>query len=74
VIVADAARFTEWRKSSLSSGSDNCVEVAFSVDGHAGVRHSRDHSDGPVLVFTAAEWAAFVGGVRLGEFEQETPR
>ena len=72
--MADAPRFTEWRKSSLSSGSDNCVEVAFSGDGHTGVRHSRHRSDGPILVFTAAEWAAFVGGVHLGEFEEETPR
>lgn len=71
--MADAARFSEWRKSSLSSGSDNCVEVAFSADGHTGVRDSK-HRSGAILVFTSAEWAAFVGGVRLGEFEGETPR
>jgi hypothetical protein len=72
--VGDAARFSDWRKSSLSSGSDNCVEVAFSDDGHTGVRDSKHRSHGPILVFTSAEWAAFVGGVRLGEFEGGTSR
>ncbi|MGV9773494.1 DUF397 domain-containing protein, partial [Streptosporangium sp. NPDC003464] len=31
------------------------------------VRDSKDQ-DGPVLFFTGAEWDAFVGGVKLGEF------
>jgi hypothetical protein len=32
------------------------------------VRDSKDAA-GPVLAFTAAEWAAFVIGVRSGEFD-----
>ncbi len=55
-----------WRKSSRS-GVNGCVEVAF-VDGKVAVRDSKDRH-GPVLVFTPAEWEAFVGGVRDGEFE-----
>jgi len=55
-----------WRKSSWSN-ANGCVEVAF-VEDQVAVRDSKDRS-GPVLVFTAHEWAAFVGGVRTGEFE-----
>jgi hypothetical protein len=32
------------------------------------VRDSKDHS-GPVLVFTASEWRAFVAGVKDGQFD-----
>lgn len=69
--MAEANGFSNWRKSTLSGGSDNCVEVAFAPDGRTGVRHSKDHDGGPVLVFTRAEWLAFLGGVRGGEFDQE---
>jgi uncharacterized protein DUF397 len=55
-----------WRKSTRSV-EDNCVEVGF-IDGLVGVRNSKDRN-GPVLLFTAAEWEAFTGGVRDGEFQ-----
>jgi uncharacterized protein DUF397 len=55
-----------WRKSTRS-GNNGCVEVAF-VGNQVAVRDSKDRG-GPVLVFTAHEWEAFVGGVRTGEFE-----
>jgi hypothetical protein len=55
-----------WRKSTLSA-SNGCVEVAVEDDGVA-VRDSKDQN-GPVLVFARHEWAAFVGGVRAGEFD-----
>jgi hypothetical protein len=42
------------------------VEVAF-VGGQVAVRDSKNPT-GPALVFTAAEWTAFVGGVTAGEF------
>jgi hypothetical protein len=54
-----------WRKSARS-GNNGCIEVAF-VEDRVAVRDSKDRS-GPVLVFTAHEWEAFVGGVRTGEF------
>jgi Domain of unknown function (DUF397) len=57
-----------WIKSSLSYANGNCVEVASLPHGDIGVRNSRD-SVGPVLVFTADEWHAFLGGVRNGEFD-----
>ena len=57
-----------WHISSYSSGPNaTCVEVGISQFG-ARVRHSKNRS-GPELVFTKAEWVAFVRGVRAGEFD-----
>jgi Domain of unknown function (DUF397) len=56
-----------WHKSSWSN-ANGCVEVAF-VQGRVAVRDSKDRS-GPVLVFTAHEWDAFLRGVRDGEFDR----
>jgi hypothetical protein len=56
-----------WRKSSFSGYQGNCVEVATLETGEVAVRNSR-HPVGPALVFTPAEWSAFVGGAVNGEF------
>ena len=57
-----------WVKSSYSGPTGgNCVEVAFLADGDVAMRNSRD-PDGPALIFTRAEWDAFLGGAREGEF------
>jgi hypothetical protein len=56
-----------WRKSSYSSAS-GCVEVT-STDSQVAIRHSLD-PEGPILIFTAAQWQAFVDGIRLGEFDK----
>jgi Domain of unknown function (DUF397) len=58
-----------WTRSSLSFSNGNCVEVAELPGGAVGVRNSRDPG-GPVLAFTPGEWAAFLGGARLGEFDR----
>lgn len=58
-----------WIKSGRSgSTGGNCVEMAFLPDGQVAVRNSRQ-PDGPALVFTSAEWTAFVGGARDGDFD-----
>jgi hypothetical protein len=51
-----------WRKSSFSSYTGNCVEVADGAEGTIRVRDSRN--PGPVLAFSAAKWDAFVGAIR----------
>lgn len=55
-----------WRKSTRS-GTNSCVEVGL-ADDQIVVRDSKDRQ-GPVLMFTAHEWEAFLGGARDGEFE-----
>ncbi|WP_280274089.1 DUF397 domain-containing protein [Nocardia wallacei] len=56
-----------WFKSTRSTGSKDCVEVAFLDAGLVGVRDSKNTS-GPALVFAPGEWDAFTAGVRGGEF------
>jgi hypothetical protein len=67
---ASELRDVRWVKSSRSGPTGgNCVEAAFLPDGAVAVRNSR-HPDGPALVFTAAEWDAFIGGAADGEFSR----
>jgi hypothetical protein len=56
-----------WRKSSRSNGSGQCVQVA-DVSGVVAMRDSKN-PDGPVLVFAADEWRAFVDAVAKGRFD-----
>lgn len=56
-----------WVKSSYSGPQGNCVEVAYLADGSVAIRNSR-HPAGPALVFTGAEWDAFLRGAQHGEF------
>lgn len=59
----------EWRKSRRSGPQGGqCVEIAHLPGGQVAIRNSR-HPAGPALVFTSSEWAAFVGGVKDGDFD-----
>jgi len=67
-VKADELGNVEWRKSTASNPSGNCVEAAALADGQVAVRNSRD-PQGPALVYTRAEIDAFLAGVRNGEFD-----
>lgn len=55
-----------WVKAT-DSGGGNCVEVA-PIAEHIGVRHSVRPDDG-VLLYSKAEFAAFLKGAKKGEFD-----
>jgi Domain of unknown function (DUF397) len=55
-----------WRRSSHCA-NNSCVEVAL-LDRQIAMRDSKDRH-GPVLLFSRAEWVAFVEGARNGEFD-----
>ena len=56
-------------KSSDSGGGAECLEVMFVDGGGVNVRDSKN-PNGPVLKFTDAEFSAFVGGAKKGEFDR----
>ncbi|KAA8885004.1 DUF397 domain-containing protein [Nocardia colli] len=58
-----------WFKSTRSSGTKDCVEIAHLDGGMVGVRDSKNPT-GPALVFTPGEWDAFTAGVTDGEFNR----
>ncbi|WP_434742449.1 DUF397 domain-containing protein [Micromonospora sp. SH-82] len=55
-----------WRKSTRTQQSGQCVEVA-RVGRVMGVRDSKD-PNGPVLMFSTVEFAAFLSSAARGEF------
>ncbi|WP_308249886.1 DUF397 domain-containing protein [Sphaerisporangium fuscum] len=60
-----------WHISTKSeNGGGSCVEAGPLADGsgRVAVRHSH-HPDGEVIVYTRAEWQAFIAGVKDGEFD-----
>jgi hypothetical protein len=61
-----------WKKSRRSNPSGNCVELAELPDGGVAVRNSRD-PEGPVLIYTLDEIAAFILGAQDGEFDHLIP-
>jgi hypothetical protein len=68
--LVDVDNTAPWIKSSFSGPTGgNCVEVSFLADGQVALRNSRQ-ADASALVFTRAEWDAFLRGARSGEFDQ----
>ncbi|MER6406239.1 DUF397 domain-containing protein [Streptomyces viridosporus] len=71
-VSAHAIEGAAWRKSRYSGGNGNCVEVASLADGGVALRNSR-FPQGPALVYTQEEIAAFFAGVKDGEFDYALP-
>lgn len=56
-----------WHASTRSGTNANCVEVA-TGDGEVAVRDSKN-PDGHVLMLDGAQWAAFLGAIKIGGFD-----
>ncbi|MER6448927.1 DUF397 domain-containing protein [Streptomyces venezuelae] len=52
-----------WRRSSRSTGMNNCVEAAALNGGLLAVRDSK-RTDGPAVLFTGPAWTGFLASVR----------
>lgn len=63
------ARLAEapWRKSTYSGQIGNCVEAASLDSDEVALRNSR-HPNGPALIFSRDEMAAFLAGAKGDEF------
>ncbi|MEU6083704.1 DUF397 domain-containing protein [Streptomyces sp. NPDC047108] len=82
---SDRLQGLSWRRSSRSTGMNNCVETALigpatvvgTADGpgrsglRVAVRDSKDTA-GPALLFSPAAWELFVREVRAGRFERRS--
>lgn len=58
----------DWRKSSRSGNTGQCVEVAQNLPGVAAVRDSKAPEQG-ALVFTPAQLRGFLSKVKSGELD-----
>lgn len=67
---SDGSTEIEYVRSTYSKPT-NCVEAGKDpARGHIAVRNSRDLAAAPLL-FTPNEWAAFVAGVKDGQFDAD---
>lgn len=57
----------DWRKAQRSVNNGECVELA-RTGGMIAIRDSKNPA-GPVLMYTHAEWHAFLDGAKKGEFD-----
>jgi hypothetical protein len=68
ITLSEAERASlAWLKAQSSSHNGQCVEIA-SAAGKIAIRDSKD-PDGSILVYTPAEFKAFLDGARNGEFD-----
>ncbi|MFC7220201.1 DUF397 domain-containing protein [Streptomyces polyrhachis] len=67
-VPAGELRGAVWRKSGRSNANGDCVEMAGLPGGGAAIRNSRD-PEGAALVYTRSEIAAFILGVKDGDFD-----
>jgi Domain of unknown function (DUF397) len=68
IILSEAERASlTWVKAQASSYQGACVELA-AASGNIAMRDSKD-PNGPILVYNATEFKAFIDGARNGEFD-----
>lgn len=60
-------------KSTYSNPNGECVDVEKDEQGNVIVTHSatKELAHGTYITYTPGEWAAFLAGVKAGEFEHE---
>jgi Domain of unknown function (DUF397) len=68
ITLSEAERASlAWLKAQCSTVNGQCVEIA-SIAGKIAIRDSKD-PNGTILVYTSAEFRAFLDGARNGEFD-----
>jgi hypothetical protein len=73
--MSDETPEIAWHISTYSPDtSGSCVQAGPLLDGsgRVAVRHSR-HPEAATIVYTRAEWDAFIGGVKDSEFDFDRP-
>ena len=68
--TATLSSMGEWKKSTFSNPSGNCVEVRKLSSGGFMMRNSR-FPDAEFLLFTTEEFEGFLRGVKSGEFDTD---
>jgi hypothetical protein len=58
----------QWRKSTYSMGTGNCVEFSRLSSGEVALRDTKDQA-GPAISFSPSAWGAFVGELKAAEFD-----
>lgn len=58
-----------WHKSSFSNLNGSCVEIGRLMPDRIAVRDTKDNGAGPVLIYSGAEWDAFIAGAKAGQFD-----
>jgi hypothetical protein len=66
-VSSSSSGAVRWRKATASNATGSCVELG-AFDGGIAMRNSRD-PNGPALLYTRDEIAAFIHGVKSGEFD-----
>jgi hypothetical protein len=67
-VTPDDVSRASWRKSASSFLNGNCVEIGRLRPDRIGVRDTKDNGCGPILIFTDAEWGAFIADAKEGQF------
>jgi hypothetical protein len=66
-VTAELLESAAWRKATRSGEAGDCIEVAPLGNGQVGLRDS-EHPEKAPYVFSPSAWAAFIDGVKKGEF------